>query len=202
MSTATLAPTPVPGTALASTELSGPQWTSRFPGSSDTASLEPGFRNSVESFIKALRDAGVSVVSNATYRPPARSYLMHWSWMIVHGTDPTTVPAMDGVNINWVHPTNAASVTAAQQMVNAYGMANLHTPPALHSLHNEGQAIDMDISWTGSIAVEDATGTTVDIATTPQTGMNPLVIQVGASYGVIKFVGGDADKPHWSTNGH
>jgi hypothetical protein len=122
--------------------------------------------------------------------------------MIAHGTDPATVPPMAGVNINWVHPTRAASRKAAEKMVSGFRMGHLHTPPALHSLHNERKAIDMNISWSGSVSIQDATGKIVAVTTKPRTGMNALIVQVGASYGVIKFVGGAADKPHWSTTGH
>ncbi|CAJ0818191.1 hypothetical protein LMG19087_03349 [Ralstonia wenshanensis] len=31
---------------------------------------------------------------------------------------------------------------------------------------------------------------------------NAKLKEVGRSYGVIKFVGGATDKPHWSTDGH
>jgi hypothetical protein len=76
-----------------------------------------------------------------------------------------------------------------------------HTAPALHSPHNERKAIDMNISWTGSITVKDATGKLIAITTAPRTGMNGQLIQIGASYGVMKFVGDALDKPHWSTTG-
>jgi hypothetical protein len=39
-------------------------------------------------------------------------------------------------------------------------------------------------------------------ATTPRTELNTLVIQIGATCGVIKFIGGAQDKPHWSTTGN
>jgi hypothetical protein len=42
----------------------------------------------------------------------------------------------------------------------------------------------------------------VQIASLPRTGMNPDLKTVGASYGVIKFVGGASDMPHWSADGH
>ncbi|MFT0735958.1 hypothetical protein [Ralstonia wenshanensis] len=32
--------------------------------------------------------------------------------------------------------------------------------------------------------------------------VNAKLKEVGRSYGVIKFVGGATDKPHWSTDGH
>lgn len=204
MPTAPLTPTtdPAPAIVNVTPELSGPQWVSRFPGSNNTASLEQNFRQCVEAFIHALRTGGAHVTISATYRPPQRSYLMHWCWMIKHGTNPATVPPLEDVNIEWVHPTAAASLAAAREMASAYGMNNLHTPPALHSNHNVRKAVDMGISWTGSVSVEDAGGNLVNVTTTPRTGMNAKIIQVGASYGVIKYVGGANDKPHWSTDGH
>jgi hypothetical protein len=38
--------------------------------------------------------------------------------------------------------------------------------------------------------------------TTPRTGMNLQLKAVGLTYGVKKFVNGNADRPHWSTTGH
>jgi hypothetical protein len=78
----------------------------------------------------------------------------------------------------------------------------LNTSPALHSLHNLGQAVDMDISWVGTVAVREAGGRLVTITTTPCTGMNRELKKVGASYGVMKFVGGASDRAHWSSSGH
>ncbi|WP_316665983.1 hypothetical protein [Ralstonia psammae] len=109
---------------------------------------------------------------------------------------------MDGVNIEWVHSTLEASVRAARNMVNAYGMQHLQIPPALATRHTQRKAIDMSISWTGTLLIEDASGETVTIATTPKDGMNAKLKEVGRSYSVIKFVGGATDKPHWSTDGH
>lgn len=187
--------------AVISKELSGPSWVNRVTGSTSTNALSPRFRIAVDAFLAAMRAAHLRVTVSATFRPVERSYLMHWSWKIVHGTDPATVPAFAGVNINWVHPTRAASVDAAHNMVHAFGMEGLHTPPALHSLHNDRNAIDMTISWTGVVHVADHQGAPVRIATLPRTGMNRILQEIGAGYGVTKFIGGDLDKPHWSTTG-
>jgi hypothetical protein len=182
-------------------ELSGSAWVRRFLGSTSTTSLSPRFRTSVDAFVTAMRDAYIRVIVSATYRPPERSYLMHWSWKIVHGTSPTVVPPLAGVDIEWVHPVANASIEAARQMVQAFGMDGLRTPPALRSLHNERNAIDMTIAWSGAVTVADQRGRTVRIASLPRTGMNRDLQAVGATYGVTKFVGGDADKPHWSKTG-
>lgn len=145
---------------------------------------------------------------SATFRPPQRAYLMHWSWMIVNrGTDPRTVPAMTGVNIQWAHVDSAAaysaanSLTGAQDMVDGYEMQNLTIPPALNSRHTAGAAIDMSISWTGTLTINDASGNATAITTEPRTGMNADLATVGASYAVIKYSGSGTDRPHWSDTG-
>lgn len=182
-------------------ELSGPDWTRRFLGSTSTSALSPRFRTSVDAFVTAMRAAHIRVIVSATYRPPERSYLMHWSWKIVHGASPASVPPLAGVEIEWVHPVASASLDAARQMVRAFDMEGLRTPPALRSLHNERNAIDMTITWSGAVTVNDGHGGTVRITSLPRTGMNRELQAIGASYGVTKFVGGEADRPHWSTTG-
>jgi hypothetical protein len=79
---------------------------------------------------------------------------------------------------------------------------NANVVPALHTLHMERTAIDMSISWSGNLHIAKQDGTIVNITTTPRTGMNLQLKEVGRSYGVIKYVGGDQDKPHWSITGH
>lgn len=54
-------------------------------------------------------------------------------------------------------------------------------------------------SWDGDVVIRDAAGKSTDITTLPRSGMNPKIIGVGASFGVIKYFDGDKDKPHWST---
>jgi hypothetical protein len=72
--------------------------------------------------------------------------------------------------------------------------------PVLTSRHTEGNAIDMDISWQGNLAITNAGGNTITITTTPRTGSGNAALQgVGASYGVRKLA---TDPPHWSTDGH
>lgn len=84
-------------------EKSGLQWVGRFLPSTSTADLIQPFRTDVDDFIAALRAGGARVIISTTYRPPERVYLMHWSYKIAHGTDPSSVPAMDGVDIDWEH---------------------------------------------------------------------------------------------------
>ncbi len=189
-------------------QLSGSAWCAQFPTSTATDDLVSPFRENVVSFLAALRAAGATVSIAATLRPSNRAYLMHWSWKIVKAdADPELIPIRDGVNIKWDH-TNSdgtynsqASVAAAQAMVNTYGIQNLRVAPSLTSRHIDGNAIDMSISWSNTLTINDASGNTVQITTEPRTGMNASLHTVGASYSVTKFSGGAADKPHWSNDG-
>lgn len=182
---------------------SGVAWISKFPGSQQTADLEKGFRADVEAFLAALKDAGASVEITATRRPVERAYLMHWSWEIVkQGYDPRKVPKQPGVNIVWWHGDLATSKRKAREMVNGYQINNLKVAPALRSRHIEGKALDMEVTWTGTLKVKRKDGTTATIALTPRNSTNADLIAVGKTYGVIHFMQVAKDKPHWSTDGH
>lgn len=195
-------------TAAAALEPSGRSWVSRYPGSDHPRDLRPPFRGYVEAFVEALRAAGAVVSINATYRPPKRAYLMHWSWKIARGlADPQKVPAMEEVPISWTHHdrdgeyVHNSSVAAAREMVSAFRMERLGVAPSLNSRHVFGYGLDMVIMWTGTLTVADAYGHVVKISTFPRTGMNPQLHRVGASYGVIKYNRGGRDDPHWSDTG-
>ena len=107
-----------------------------------------------------------------------------------------------GVDIEWVHRKGdgsvdqAASRKAAAAMVEAYDIA---FRPALTSNHTAGKAVDMTISWSGSLNVANAKAKTVAITNGPRNGENPALWPVGGSYGVKKL---PSDPPHWSVNGH
>lgn len=213
MATSAAALTPTTNTtpavvSLPAGEPSGSIWVSRFPGSASVSPLASPFKESVTSFLAALRAAGATVTISATLRPPERAYMMHWSWRITKKSyDPQTVPAMLGVNILWAHVVNgvyseADSRAGAADMVAGFGMERLKTAPALTSNHITGNAIDMNVSWAGNLTIAKADGTSVTIQSEPRDGMNTDLHAVGAGYGVIKFVGGAADIPHWSSDGH
>jgi hypothetical protein len=196
---------PFPEEMAAPREPSGPQWVSRFPGSASPDQCIDPFRSNLKAFLAALADAGAQVDIAATYRPPERAYLMHWSWKIARNlVDPRAAESMAGVDIDWVHRTAAGdadipkSRSAASQMVSLYGIV---AQPALTSRHTERRAVDMDISWTGSLSIRNPDDTVTQISTEPRSGMNAELIQVGKDYGVIKaqFAG---DPPHWSEDGH
>lgn len=177
-------------------ELSGAAWVDRFPTSKATDKLVQPFGARVDRFLAALRDAGVRVEISATFRPAQRAWLMHYAWEVASGSArPADVPALAGLAICWVHPTNAASIAAARAMVQAY---NIAYKPSLTSRHTAGRAIDMSLSWTGKCAVTDASGKQVSVDAAQGTDNNTVLHKVGASYGVIKLV---RDRPHWSEDG-
>jgi hypothetical protein len=189
----------------AARELSGPAWVSRFPGSAAIADCAEPFRSNLTAFLAALSAASARVGIASTFRPPERAFLMHWSWKIARNiVDPRDADTMPGVAIDWVHrdatgnPDIPRSRSTASQMVGLYGIV---AHPALTSRHTERRAVDMDIAWEGTLSVLRADGSATHIANEPRSGMNPQLIAVGATYGVIKarFAG---DPPHWSDDGH
>lgn len=185
--------------SLANRTLSGAGWVSKFPDSKSTADLAGTFASAVEDFIDAMKSGGASIAIGTTLRPTERAYLMHYAFRIANDQiQPAAVPPMNGVNIEWDHGNAAASKKAAKDMVDGYDIV---AKPALNSRHTEGKAIDMTITWAGTLNVKNKSGTVVAITTTPRNGENVELVKVGKSYGVIKatFAG---DPPHWSTDGH
>jgi hypothetical protein len=184
--------------------LSGGQWISQFPTSSSIEDLTDPFRSNARRFVAALRQAHASVVISDTLRRPERAYLMHFAFAIAReALDPNAVPAMSGVDIQWLHlnaqgqPDLAASRSAAEQMVQGYGIV---FKPALTSRHTEGKAIDMTITWQNDLVIANASGTTITISSSPRDGAgNADLHQVGSFYGVNKLL---SDPPHWSSDGH
>jgi len=164
--------------------------------------LGPSFKTQAKEFIKALEDAGATVVIKTTKRSAKRAYLFHWSWKISQGKcKATDATAMSGVDIEWNHGTPAASKMGAQQMVTGFGLAvppNSTNPPSLNSNHIAGKAIDMEITWKDKIKVKNKSGTEVEVKFSSNVNTNTTLHAVGSSYGVKKLV---TDKPHWSFNG-
>jgi hypothetical protein len=184
--------------------LSGQLWVSKFPNSTSVDDLAGQFKSNAKKFIAALTAAGATVSISATLRPKERAFLMHWSFRVAkENYDPEKVPEMAGVDIDWVHKDAKgnksldASKLAAGQMVDGYDIAYR---PVLDSRHTEGNAIDMDISWsTSELKIKDGAGKDVTIKTGAKDGSNPELHKVGKSYGVVKLV---SDPPHWSNDGH
>jgi Putative peptidoglycan binding domain len=177
--------------------LSGPEWVKAFPFSASIEDLSFPFRTYVKAFEKALKDAGAIIEITNTFRPPERAYLMHYCIPVANrGLAASNVPPFPGVNINWVHYTDAISVAAADGMAAAYDIAY---PAALRSNHTVGRAIDWYISWKDTLKIKDGTGKIVSIGAPRSSVNNQQLWSVGTSYGVIKLA---PDEPHWSLDGY
>ncbi|EDP70848.1 hypothetical protein FBALC1_08813 [Flavobacteriales bacterium ALC-1] len=164
--------------------------------------LASPFKENVTEFINALKDAGASVRINATRRSQKRAYLFHWSWLIALGKIKPSQAALEtGVDINWNLGDDSSSVQAAKEIVNGFGLAvppHSNVAPSLHSNHIIGKAIDMDITWTGTVNVAKKDGTKLNVHYTNNARNNPELLLIGESYGVYKL---KTDKPHWSYDG-
>lgn len=199
---ANLTTTPIVVAVEVDRELSGAHWCARFPGDNRLKALDPTFKPSVDTFFSALDASGARYIVSAVYRPKERAYLMHWSYKIAKGTiSPDKVPSHDGILIEWVHPTAAASIAAAKSMCDTYRTFHLGTEPALHSQHEVRLAVDVSISWVGTLTIQNKDGKEIKITSEPRTGMNRDLIAAGATYGVIKYNRTGTDKPHWSSTG-
>ncbi|MBD2436552.1 peptidoglycan-binding protein [Nostoc sp. FACHB-110] len=177
--------------------LSGEHWVNAFPESDSIDDLAAPFRQKVQAFARALNDAGATINIASVLRPPERAYLMHYAFIISKNEIAAKdVPPLPNVDIIWQHYTNAASVQAAEQMVEAY---NIAFRPALVSRHTQGLAIDWEITWEGTLQIKNAKGNIVSINEPLTSYENSDLWQVGQSFGVIKLT---SDRPHWSNDGH
>jgi hypothetical protein len=168
----------------------------RYPNSARVADLASPFREKVTTFLGALEDAGAQLSVASTRRDPRRAQLMSVSWRIARGElDADQAPSIPGVPIVWQHATPARSRTAAQAMVDLFDIAY---EPSLASLHIEGRAIDMTITWEGTLRIRDRAGTVHAIGAPRSGSTNRDLHAVGASYGVRKLL---SDPPHWSDTG-
>ena len=170
--------------------------------SSKIADLVEPFRTQSIEFVTALGAAGAKVDITATKRSSRRAYLFHWSWKIALGKcQPSDATALAEVDIDWDHGDDAASRAGALEMVDGFGLAvppRSVNAPALTSNHITGQAIDMNITWTGTINITDKLGRITAIPFMADVNANRALHNVGASYGVLKLA---TDAPHWSVNG-
>jgi hypothetical protein len=167
-------------------EPSGPQWCGRFPASQSLDDLLPDFGDKVRAFLSRLQKAGATVTIADTYRPPERAYLMHWCCMVGgSGQDPEAVSPMDGVNIDWGHG-GAVPVArdAAQQMMTGY---DIQFPAALESRHTQRRAVDMTISWNGTLAITDFNGQSHATGLTTATSSAVLLASGGVASSLMDF---------------
>lgn len=187
---------------MSTSDLSGKDWWHRnqrkYPNSQSIDDLESGFRTRVEDFIGSLRNGGANVTIASTRRNATRAFLMHYSWKVGHGdTAASDVPKHDGLTIEWDHGDEERSKKAAMEMVKLFNMAFI---AALNSNHIAGKAIDMDISWDGTLVLTRPAPLLTRIESLPRTGRgNGELHRIGAdTFGVKKL---KSDPPHWSYNG-
>lgn len=178
-------------------------WADAYARNSDRVDdLSPVFRESVKHFIKALTNGGAKVSISSTKRSDKRAYLFHWSWKISQGVcNPDDAAKMAGVDIEWDHGDLRKSRAGALEMVNGFGLAvppRSTNAPSLASNHISGDAIDMSISWSGTIKVKKKDGTEVSLSNASNTATTTTLHKIGESYGVKKLV---TDAPHWSLTG-
>jgi hypothetical protein len=179
--------------------LSGAHWVQFFKASESLDDLNSPFRQQAQSFLKAMTDAGIKVEINNTMRPPERAYMMHYSVKIRRrDIDARDVPGMSGIDIDWSHYTQAASIKGAEEMVMAFEIGD--NPAALRSRHTQGLAVDWAITWEKGkpIKIKNASGTIVTLNDPPFGDENERLWTVGSSYGVYKL---SYDPPHWSVDG-
>ena len=192
-----LAATSLPGVAA---NLSGADWwqanQAQFPNSEQVSALDAPFAAKVGNFIAALKAGGASVSVSATRRNKVRAYLMNGSWVVAKGLTPAAqIKAEPGCSIVWDHGDDATSRAAAQEMLDLFDIV---FQPSLTSRHILGLAVDMTISWAGTIKVKNGAGKDVPLPP-PANASNPALLAIGASHGVLKLA---SDPPHWSDNGH
>ena len=153
--------------------------------------------------LKALKDAGADVDVGETRRSNKAAYLFHWSWLIGLGKSKASdATAMTGVDIEWDHGDADKSKAGAKEMIDGFGLAvppNSNVAPSLVSNHIAGKAVDMDITWTGTIKIKKKNGTEESVAFMANVNGNTKLHGVGESYGVKKLT---SDAPHWSVDGH
>jgi hypothetical protein len=179
--------------------LSGAHWVQFFRASSSLDDLASPFRQQAQTFLKAMTDAGIKVEINNTLRPPERAYMMHYAVKIRRrDIDPRNVPGMSGIDIDWVHYTQAASIAGAADMVEAFEIGD--NPAALRSRHTQGLAVDWAITWEKGkpVKIKNASGTLVTLNDPPFGDENDRLWAVGATYGLYKL---SYDPPHWSVDG-
>ena len=194
-------PTPAPSPTITATRLAGGDWWNanqmNYPNSRALDDLAQPFRDKAKAFIAALKAAGATVSVNATRRNRNRAWLMHYCYLVAKGQiAPGAVPKNPDCDIIWDHGDPTRSRAGAQRMVELFA---IKYAPSLTSRHIEGLAVDMTIGWTGTLAIADAAGRTVEIGAPRNGADNGALHRVGKSYGMIKLL---ADDPHWSSDGH
>ncbi|GAB4446738.1 MAG: hypothetical protein Kow0031_29360 [Anaerolineae bacterium] len=192
--------------------LSGEHWVKKFPASDQLADLESAFGQSVTKFINAIEKGGASIEILSTQWPPERAYMMHFAWLIANDEiHPRQVPPIEEIDFDtdvsttlevvWWHGNLEDSQKAAEEMLEAFGIDELEEPPVLASRHVSGEAIDMRISWSGSLTLVGPGEEEITIESGPNDETNEELIGIAAMFGVFHYEDPDEDAVHWSVDG-
>lgn len=179
---------------LTQVKVSGQDWCGLYLQSKSLDDLAEPFKTNAKKFINAMRNAGISITINTTWRPNERSYLMYYSTAIARGQIAVDkIPPFPGVNIDWTHKGNTSeAVKAAKAMHQKYAIGNNPVGKPGSSNHNRKMAVDMTISnYNGKVVSIDGINTKI-------TSWSSLVA-LGKKHGVIWY--GSKDAPHWSHTG-
>ena len=187
-------------------KLSGKAWwnanQAKYPNSTKVEDLSSTFRPKAEKFIAALTAAGASTRFTATLRSRARADLMYYCWQVgKKGMDPATVPAIDGVDIIWDHGDAEKSKKGALEMHDAFEIKGVVAKPG-NSNHLTGNAMDMYISWTGTLKIKNASDEEITIEGAPTDETNEKIQEVGATYGCKNGAKTLSEPWHWSPTGN
>jgi hypothetical protein len=155
--------------------------------------LAEPFRTNAKAFVEKLKDAGARAAVTLTRKSSQRAYLCHWAWQVAKGHClATSVPAMEGVDIDWIHIdekgnfSDEKSRKGAQEMVDAFLIGSMRSPPPLNDHHIRGLAMEMSPSWNGDLVIKKQDGTDVTIKTEPKNGNNAELHQVARTYKVYR----------------
>lgn len=186
-------------------KLSGKAWfnanQAKYPNSKKVEDLSSTFRPKAEKFIAALTAAGATTRIEATLRSRARADLMYYCWQVAkQGMDAATVPAIDGVDIIWDHGDAEKSKKGAQEMYDAFDIGGVVAKPG-NSNHLTGDAMDMYISWSGTLKIKNASDEEITIEGTPSDQSNSTIQDVGATYGCKNGAKTLKEPWHWSPTG-
>jgi hypothetical protein len=160
------------------------------PTSAEIKDLKGSFQTGVTEFKKALEAGGAKVAVSHTYRSDQAAYLWHWAWKIPKrkcqpkDATPYSLNGRPVPEIEWDHGNLLASIKGAEDMVKGFNLSmSSKLAPSLNTRHRQSLAIDMTITWSGTIHVKKKDGTLVPLNFGP-VNTNTKLHEVGASYGV------------------
>jgi hypothetical protein len=199
----------------------GPRWTARYqqPATFDgrLAELEANnarFGKAMRSLIDQLAKQGASIIVESAVRSRARGYLIYGSYYLSRARNKSDlglrVDRLDAYNkqwslsvpITWRHPDGfEATVEAARQMADTYGVDFATIEGARRSDHYDGKAVDIvavDLPRTLNLTAPDGAKTTFDLSAPEQSrdvNLTPELIEwIEAHFGAKKL---RSDYPHW-----